>query len=74
MTVLLLLTACGSLNRQLITDNPPVNAMTKCPRIEKDGNYKDFGQVMIKLTDVIYMYNTCANRHEALVDYTNKKE
>lgn len=72
MTVLLLLTACGSLSKPLTTDNPPVNSMAKCPVLVKDGNYKDFGQVLLKLTDVIYIYNTCAQRHEALVDYNLK--
>lgn len=64
--------ACGSLNKPLTIGDPPVNSMTKCPVLVKDGSYKDFGQVLVKLTDVIYLYNTCADRHEALVDYNLK--
>lgn len=65
---------CASLNSPLIIkDNPPVNSMSKCPPLLKDGHYKTFGEVVEKLTDVIGMYNECAKRHEGLVDYEVKK-
>lgn len=39
----------------------------KCPLIEKDGNYKTFGEVMTKLTEVIGMYGDCAAHNNAYV-------
>lgn len=47
--------------------------MVLCTEILADGKYKDFGEVMIKLIDVVGMYNECAQRHKGLVDYENKK-
>ena len=48
--------------------------MQKCPDVVKDGQYKNFGQVLLKLEDVIGMYNKCQARHNALVDYELKKD
>jgi hypothetical protein len=47
--------------------------MALCPEVVADGNYKDMGQLLDKLIEVIGMYNKCSTRHNGLVDYENKK-
>lgn len=58
-----------------LTDNqpPPVNSMQRCPSIAKDGKYQTFGETLTKLVDVIGMYNECRSRHEALINYEEKR-
>lgn len=66
--------SCSSLKIQsTIKDNPPVNSMAVCPAIQKDGNYKTFGDTVVKLIEVIGLYNECAIRHEALINYVKEK-
>ncbi len=74
LTAGLLLMGCASLNKPSIRDipeSPP--GMSKCQPIVKDGNYQDFGQVLMKLIDTITAYNNCADTHNALVEYELKK-
>lgn len=48
--------------------------MVLCEPIQKDGNYKTFGEVVQKLVETIGMYNDCRARHSGLVDYETKKD
>lgn len=48
--------------------------MVLCPRIAKDGAYKDFGEVWLKLNEVTDQYIECAKRHAALVEYNRKSK
>lgn len=47
--------------------------MGKCVELQPDGHYKDFGEVLSKLVEIIGMYNDCSTRHNGLVEYENKK-
>lgn len=67
--------ACSSLNVQsTIKDSPPINSMSSCADIAKDGHYTTFGEVLEKLVDTITMYNECQIKHQGLVDYEKEKK
>ena len=53
---------------------PPVNSMTRCEALVADGHYKTFGETVEKLVDIIGLYNECRARHNALVDYEEKRK
>ena len=75
LIVSLPLMACASLSGPLTQrDSPPSESLAKCPDIEKDGHYRNFGEVLEKLTEVIGMYNDCSVRHNGLVDYEKGKK
>jgi hypothetical protein len=48
--------------------------MQRCSEIAKDGKYKNFGETLTKLVEVIGMYNECSSRHNALIEYEEKKQ
>lgn len=55
-------------------DHPPINSMQRCSEIAKDGKYKNFGETLTKLVEIIGMYNECSSRHNALIEYEEKKQ
>ncbi len=48
------------------------DVLVKCEKILKDGKYRDFGEVWLKLNEVTDMQMECAKRHNALVDQIRK--
>jgi hypothetical protein len=48
--------------------------MQPCSFVVADGNYKTMGQLLDKLVEVIGMNNTCAIRHNGLIEYEQKKD
>ena len=50
------------------------DVLVKCDKIVKDGKYKDFGEVWLKLNEVTDMQMECAKRHNALVDQIRKTQ
>jgi hypothetical protein len=71
MIVSLLMASCSSTK---INSTYSEDVLVKCEKIAKDGRYKDFGEVWIKLNEVTDMQMECAKRHNTLVDQIRKTQ
>lgn len=65
--------SCGTMNASLIS-KPSEAWLVRCEDIKKDGQYQDFGQVWNKLNEVTDMYLECAARHNALIEFEQKRK
>ncbi len=65
--------SCGTTNVNSIS-KPSEAWLVRCEAINKDGQYQDFGQVWNKLNEVTDMYLECAARHNALVEFEQKRK
>lgn len=71
--IVALLTACATPFSDRSTDKPDVALLQKCERYQAPAAV-DFGESIDAIVDLLGLLGACADRHDKLIEYEQKRQ
>jgi hypothetical protein len=73
ISLVVLLTACGTLSKESSTVSPSEDMLVICPRVDHRAP-EDFGEALKNYDELLDLYTACRLPHNALVEFERKRK